>query len=269
MGRRAPVGLQFARLLKNGLQPGPEAFSAAVMEKPLQFGIVARGLEDALVLDSRVRDGLECLGLLRERPASRADRPEMAAAELHGVDLLGAAAVHPLRLPDGQAVKIREERLLSGPACRSVAPDVLKGAVRSVDSFAQAPPKITDGKPLLMGEAQIGKRVPRIELLPHRRASVNVGRLPESERMSFLREAEALKGLSADRAELLAVFRHIPIEMVSQMRFFSGNKVILYTLLRGLRRTTTRVHDMAAVRDAASQDVHLVPHRTKCRVVTL
>ena len=268
-GRRARVGPQSAWQLRKGLRPGLAAFPNAVKEKSLQLGAVTGGLDEALLFDSHVRDGLECLGQSHERSESGPGGPDLSAARTDSVDLLLAARVSPLKLPDAKAVGVRQEKLIAGPGCRAFSMDTLKSAVRAENCFAQAPPKVANGERLLLGKAEIGKLIPRIELFPHRRTSVEIGCLPDSERASFLKEAEALKGLRADRAELLAVFRHVPIEMVSRMRFLSGKRIILYTLSCGPRRTTTRVHDMAAVRDAASQEIHLVPHRTRFRSVSL
>ena len=84
-----------------------------------------------------------------------------------------------------------------------------------------------------------------------------------------MREAEALKGIPAERAELLAVFRHVPIEIISRLRYVAENHILVFSISRLSGPTSTRVHDMAAVRDIVSQDVHLIPHRTQFRAVSL
>ena len=109
----------------------------------------------------------------------------------------------------------------------------------------------------------------KLSRFAHRRKSVDLGLLQDLERRSFLREAEVLKHVPADRAELLAVFRSIPIELIARLRYLAGRKEILYSIACGSMRTRTNVHDMAAIRDSANQEVHLVPHRTKSRPVFL
>jgi hypothetical protein len=154
--------------------------------------------------------------------------------------------------------------------CRSISTDIIvKGAIHEPGYFIHALPKIIDRKQSLFGIVQVGNWLSRIELFPYKRISLQISELLDSECKSFLHEAEAIKGVPADRAELLAVFRNIPIEMISKMRYLAEKKIILYTICRGVRRTHTRVHDMAAIRDTGSQDVFLIPHRSRFQSVCL
>ena len=57
--------------------------------------------------------------------------------------------------------------------------------------------------------------------------------------------------------------------MISRLRFVAEESTIFYTIFDGANRKRTRVHDLAAVRDAANQEIHLVPHRMRYRTVNL
>jgi hypothetical protein len=109
----------------------------------------------------------------------------------------------------------------------------------------------------------------KISELPISQISIDIEELADSERSGFLHEAEVLKGIPSDQAKLLAVFRHVPIEMISRLCFLEEKNAILYSIARESRITKTRVHDMAAVRDQQSREIHLIPHRMRFRSVSL
>ena len=111
--------------------------------------------------------------------------------------------------------------------------------------------------------------MPRVTKYPHCRKSVDISALPVAVRDGFLREAEVLKGIDIDNCELLAVFRRVPIELISQLRFLSETRMILYTISSRPVRTRTRVHDLAVICDMSKQEIHFVPHRTQYRLVFL
>jgi hypothetical protein len=201
--------------------------------------------------------------VLREAPLA-----DVATSKTHQVDMLDAAEVRNLSMPDAQRAAIREGRLIPTLNTRSTEVGFGRTGVRSIESLREHPVKIKDGSRMLLESPGV-RATEQIFGFPHRRRSVDLGRLKDSEPRSFLHEAEVLKHLPADRAELLAVFRNIPIELISRLRFLSGRKEILYSISKGPARTRTNVHDMAAIRDRANQEVHLVPHRTKSRPVLL
>jgi len=86
---------------------------------------------------------------------------------------------------------------------------------------------------------------------------------------SFLREAEVLRGVPPGQGELLAVFRNVPVEIVSRLRFVQDKNMIIYSVTLPLSSRSTRLHDLAAVRDISREVVHLVPHRTRYQTVIL
>lgn len=239
-------------------------------------------LDDALSARTEVVDGLWLLSpgdtsspkaashVARLSGADRSEAPlaDMAISKMHQVDMLGAAEVRSLSMPDAQQATIRQGRMIPAPNTRTPAIGFGRTAVRSPESFREHPVEVKDGRRMLLASPAVHASE-QISRFPQRRKSMDLGRLNDSERRSFLHEAEVLKHLPADRAELLAVFRSIPIELISRLRFLAGRKEILYSISRGPTRTRTNVHDMAAIRDSANQEVHLVPHRTKSRPVRL
>jgi hypothetical protein len=117
----------------------------------------------------------------------------------------------------------------------------------------------------------LGNRIIFSQLLelPYIRISIDPNLLATAEYAGFLREVEIIKGMTADRCELLAVFRHIPIEIIAHLRFLAERNILVYKISTEMRRTQTRVHDLAAIRDNDSKEIHLIAHRTRCRTVFL
>jgi hypothetical protein len=187
----------------------------------------------------------------------------------HTVDLLGAASVLSLTLPNEQQARIRQGTLHFNCTFRSIPMDVLKSEVHMMEHFKSLSLQVKDGNVLLWGNSPVISRTSPIAELPYLRSSLDIDALQDSERNGFLHEAEVLKHVPIDRAELLAVFRHVPIEMISQMRYLAERRIILYTISREPRRSQTRVYDMAVVQDTANREIHMIPHRTQCRSVTL
>lgn len=169
-------------------------------------------------------------------------------------------------MPEAHRTRVRQETLVMVPKPRSAATEI-ESHIHMVESLEDRPVRVQD-YPLLLSHPAIHATA-KISELPHRRASAEVVGLEDSERNSFLREAEVLKRIPSDRAELLAVFRHVPIEMISRLRFLADSREILYAIQEEPKRTQTRVHDLAVIRDAANQEIHLVPHRTKSRSILL
>lgn len=110
---------------------------------------------------------------------------------------------------------------------------------------------------------------PKIRVLPHVRRSLNLQTISPALRESFLREAEAMNDVAPGQGELLAVFRNVPLAMVSRLRFLEKSGIVLYTIASASNPSRTRVHDMGAVLDRAKQVTHLVAHRTRCKMAIL
>jgi hypothetical protein len=259
----------FVEWLKEKLRLRFSLFPISIKEDSMPIETRTFDWEKDLVVDTHVHDGLLSINAWTER-SSAACRHDGYSGRVRSIELLAGAQVQDLKLPNKQEAPIRQMNLFIRGGCRSLSIDiVLKGAIHEMGYFINALPKIIDRKQSLIGIAQVGSRLSRIEIFPYKRTSLQICELLDSECQSFLHEAEAIKGIPVDRAELLAVFRHIPIEMISKMRYLAENKIILYTICRGIRRTHTRVHDMAAIRDTGSQDIFLVPHRSRFQSVYL
>jgi hypothetical protein len=242
---------------------------SAVQEQPLSLDADAVDFEAALLVTSNVLDGLGTLGGWGDFSARIACEPDDNSGGTHCVDLLDPAIVRNLGLPNEYHARIQQRTVAISPIPKSLPINVRAAAIRSLECLQSRTAEVRDGNRLLTMNPAMGAMESHIENMPHLQASLDVDALRDSERNGFLREATILKGVPADRAELLAVFRHVPIEMISRLRFLAETKTIVYSISGGPSRTHTRVHDLAAVRDTASRDIHLIPHRTKFRQVSL
>jgi hypothetical protein len=241
----------------------------AVREQSLRLDANAISLDEALSAHANVLDGFGALGRWTECSTGAACELDEFPALTRCVDLMGTAVVRSLRLPNEYRARIQQGRLAINPNCRSSPTNIRSAAVHALEQFQNQLPEVKDGDRLLMINPAVGMWTSLISEFPHMRASLDIDALQDSECKGFLHEAEILKGVPAARAELIAVFRHVPIEMISRLRFLAEKNVILYSIWDEPKRTHTRVHDLAAIRDTASQEIHLVPHRTQFRSVSL
>jgi hypothetical protein len=122
--------------------------------------------------------------------------------------------------------------------------------------LAAAMPKVLDGTTTL-------------SRFPHTRKGLVPSQIGEAETESHLNEARATKGVVPENASLVAVFRRIPVELISRVRFDEGRGLLVFRLVSCRGRRLTRVYDVAAIRDASTGELHLVSHRTRNRAVVL
>ncbi len=239
----------------------------AVKEMPL--GIESRliSLDHDLSMNANVLNGLGICGL-DPGPDATVPLPGIAGPKIHSCDLSSGAVVRRLSIPNVERMRVHQKMLFLSPRLRETAVGIPPGTMRTTRLLQEDPPGIRKFEKLVLGEPLVRTHA-QISEFPHRRRSADVEWFSDSERRSFLREAEILKGIPSERAELVAIFRHVPIEVISQLRFMSDTNEIQYRIPDEPRRTQTRVHDMAVIRDAGGKEIHLVPHRTKCRVVPL
>lgn len=226
-------------------------------------------LDDALPACAIVKDGMEVIENPGYPATGAAAGSALAAGAAREVRLIGDAAVFDVALQGEGRVCTREEPLSFAAPARTFALSFKNTGVRAADSFLTLVPKARDGRQFLIQDPVMPVSKYEISKLPHTIRGVGVETLKDSECKSFLREAEALKGIPAESAELLAVFRHVPIEVISRLRFIEEGNVISYGISPAPRPTSTRVHDMAAVRDEVSGEIYLIPHRTRFRAVSL
>ena len=244
-------------------------FPSAVREHSLSFEVNAVSLETALPVTVDVLDGLGALGEWTDCFARIAGDLDGNMDTIHCVDLLNTAIVRNLNLPNEYRARIQQCAVALNPFPRSMPVGIQATAVHKLECMQNRTAEVRDGNRLLTMNSAIGALNSSISELPHSQTSLDVDALKDSERNGFLHEAAILKGIPADQAELMAVFRHVPIEMISRLRFVAETKTIIYRINGEPRRTHTRVHDLAAVRDKASREIHLIPHRTKFRQVSL
>jgi hypothetical protein len=256
-------------------------FAASVRDGSLSIPARSASLDTTLAADTNIVDGLGMLSV----PESSERQPQAAFENcgaalpleeatdggtkgIHSAPLLSLSSVQDLAMPDSQRAAIRQGRMIPLPDSRSWECRFRRMGVHSLETFREQGVKVTEGYRMFLTAPAV-RSGSHIYRMPHRRKSVDLARLKDSDRRSYLHEAEILKSVPAERAELLAVFTGIPIELISRLRFLAGRKEILYSITSGPGRTQTNLHDIAAVRDNASQEVHLVPHRTRSRRVLL
>jgi hypothetical protein len=241
----------------------------AVKGESLDISADAKSLDSDLDISAQVK---EALGAFGSQPILTGefsyDFPD-SGGFVRDVELYKSCRVRNLDLPDQGHAQIRQEKMEIAPIVRLMPISIRAAEIIMLESLFSQMPEVKDGKRILVSYPSIQNLTSQISELPHARASIKLDQLQDTERSSFLREAEILKGIPIDRVEILAIFRHVPIELISRLRLLADQTAILYSISRETKSTQTRVHDMAAIRDIGSQEVHLIPHRTQYRSVSL
>jgi hypothetical protein len=254
----SPGGQGLAPGLKNRLLARLRGLQSrtAIKEQSLEIGTSTVVLDSELNAGTHVQDGLGALALTTGITGEIGE----CASEVTDIDLLQSTVVLAIVCPNERVIRVADVRLLPVPNTRFFTTNLRPGMLRAVGSLRTA--QVNDGNPLLLAQPYIRGRMSQIAAIPHRRASMDIGRLQDSERREFLNEAQILKGIRFENAEVIAVFRHVPIEMITRLRYLENQQAIVYSVSGGPRRTRTRVHDMAVVRDKAKGEIHLIPRRT-------
>jgi hypothetical protein len=185
--------------------------AVGIKAEPLTIGAIVFCLDAAISASAVVRDGLASI--------ENADNSMMPAVEAFAqtgktareAGLLEDTRVCSLELHGEGHARVQESHLSLDWPTRSLALNLQSGGVRAVDVLWERAIRSRDGDRFLMRNAPVPRPRYKIALLPHTREGVPMEMLRDAERSSFLREAAALKGIAADRAELLVVFRHVPI----------------------------------------------------------
>jgi hypothetical protein len=97
---------------------------------------------------------------------------------------------------------------------------------------------------------------------PHERISLELDAMSAFRVESLARQAEVLRKWEHGQAEVVALFPRVPVELLSRVRFSQEGNRLTYILHPAIRVKSTRVHDLIAIRDRKSGEVHLVPERT-------
>jgi hypothetical protein len=259
--------LGFLGRLSLKLRPGKAR--GVVQDGSLDIAANAISLDDSLCANAIVKDAFSTPGCPPLSLFKVSRDPGEQACTVRQVDLVRNTDTFDLQLPDEGRASIRQINIKIAAICRQSLHVISDAEVLDLETPYNHPPPLRDGGRFLLADPPVRQLTAKMSELPLAQKTVKVQELPDSERSGFLHEAEVLKGIPADQAELLAVFRHVPIEVISRLRFLEERKAILYSLARETQLTKTRVHDMAAVRDQRSREIHLVPHRSRFKSVAL
>ena len=192
-----------------------------------------------------------------------------ASNTVHDAILIGPVPIRPLILPDTENVRIKQVLVSIIPYCRSMRMVMGPAPVRGPGSVKLHTPLIGGNGGIFPKNPPIGALMQQVSSIPIRQTGIDITALPESEYNGYVQEAVQIKGIPADKCELIALFRHVPIEVISKLHFHNDAKEIVYSLSSKLNRSRTRVYDLMVIREASRKEVHLVPHRTRSRAVVL
>jgi hypothetical protein len=236
--------------------------STDALGQSLELDVNTKDLDVALDSNAEIRDGILKLGGWDERFSG-------LSCAIKQENLIRPAAVENLSMPNKQSARIKQDVLMVQPRLQSIPMSSLSPIVIAA-THTMISPTAVDSKDMHF-PVVLGNRILFSQLLelPHIRTSIDPNLLATADYVGFLREVEIIKGVTADRCELLAVFRHIPIEIIAHLRFLAERNILVYKISTEIHRTQTRVHDLAAVRDNDSQEIHLIAHRTRYQTVFL
>lgn len=242
-------------------------------ELPLGMGVDVFSAEEFISTSKLVSDGLGYLASPESFKGWRESRCQVDVAEMkiHSLEPLPEPASKKIALLGDLLIRVNRQEWIHFPVARASLQDSLgkKTRVRSVMCLHELGRARSCSQ--WLSPVRIGVRTGTagISALPQTGWTLDLNEIKESERESFLREAAALKGVAPGRGELLAIFRNVPIEIVSRLSFTKETGMIHYNLTFNPSLRRTRVHDLAAVRDVSTDEIHLVAHRTRYRTVFL
>jgi hypothetical protein len=222
-----------------------------------------------------VRDGLGIIGPSTKtvaRPASAGDREEQRIqVKVSSVHFVRHAEVGEFAIALPEALSVTGQDWIRSPEILSKMPGLLKKPLRSLAMPLLNVLPAVRAVMWQIAPSAVGVRsaADKFSGLPHIRRSEDLQSLSQGEQDSLLREAESLKGIRRENGEILALFRCVPVEMISKINFLENKRTILYTLRSDLRARSTRVQTLAVVKDRPTASWYFVPNRTSYRVVSL
>jgi hypothetical protein len=244
-------------------------FPGTVREGALSLVTSIHQPGDALQLSAHVIDGLEMLG---EVPSSSIPAEPRAIedrkAKIRAVELFNGAKIRTLQVPTNR-IRLRQTAPVVSCHSRALKMFVESVAVHKFETTRFPLPLVSESAAWFLPNPAVSVETAHISGLPQARGSVEIGALKRSEREELLREAEAQKGIAPGESELIALFRNVPVEMISRLHFLAEKKMIYFSISQEPIRTRTRVYDMAAVRNISSREIHLISSRTHYRSVVL
>ncbi len=166
---------------------------------------------------------------------------------------------------------VRRQETIPPSRCTGVGIPHLEDSVKigSLPGIAEGAGVRTRSAECRVPEASILEATAKMKMYPHMRRSADLNAVDTRVYESFVCEAEAVNGLAGNQTELLAIFRCVPVAMISRFRFLEESRMLFYTISSSNCPSCTRVHDLAAVRDNSSRTVRLVAHRTRYRTALL
>jgi hypothetical protein len=251
---------------------GPAALPCPIHSTSLSILSKTINLNEELVARAEVHDGLTQIDPVLDSPQS--DRARSITNTFKcGIYSVGLSypqnAVRDFPLTWGSRLKVHSGTLKVTLTLHNIALHERANHVRNIECLPAGTSPVNNGNQWIIKEAQVKSNLSELSALSFKRMSLDIGRLDDSECQGFLKEAEALRHIPVERSELLAVFRSVPIEIISRLQYLSDKRMIIFGISSQLRRTQTRLHDMAAIRDLADQEIHLVPHRAQYKTVAL
>jgi hypothetical protein len=244
-------------------------YTCTVKSKHLELDAHPVSFDSALPLESRVQDGLRMLGLPPQTSIDKSRKAAEIPVCVHPINLSISSTVKNIFKVDEKALNIKNLKMIISPYIRSYMANIKPIAVHEFRSLFKTPACIIAGNNFFISIPAIGIHKEKIDNIPYRMETLDINKMKPQEIRSFKHEAEVLKNLTEDRAELIAFFTHVPIEMISWLRYLDQEKSIIYSIANTPKRTNTRLHDMAVMQDIVSREIHLVLHRTQFRTVTL
>jgi hypothetical protein len=180
----------------------------------------------------------------------------------------------------GEVKSVELSLLRAAPLLRDLSllkwPEIREGLVRVLPrrlrvfapTLVPASPRVTN---IRGGILPLESKVLSHDLrqFPYMRPSVELDALSVPRAEGLARQAESLQAWENGRAEVVAYFSRVPVELLSRVRFVQDRRQLVYYLHSARKVTKTRIHDLIAVRDRKSGDVHFVPERTSFRIATL
>lgn len=249
--------------------------SASAGTLPLGIETVLGELADFRIEQPGIVDGIDSLNKLgaRIQPKELARRGEDGnfprVFRAYMLTARGRIVTVPLKIVAAALVVAPE--MVGTPSVQSVRTRMIDGEVkvRSLATLTEAEPVRDMSDRCQVSQPLVRDRTVKMAGYPHIRGGVDLERLDDKERESFLQEAATLKGISAAQGELLAIYRNVPVEVISKAHYVEEKKLLLYTLESGSGRGRVRLHDMGVVRDSAAGKIHMVVHRTQFKTVAV
>lgn len=224
------------------------------------------GLEDISHFPSSIKNGLDTFNVVVSQPDPKSLEHIETDTLIHKAGLIGGARIFPLELPNEDNVQVRQALLNIIPYCRQFLIGIGPAPVHIPASVQLRLPRTGGNGVLISRQPAIISMMSLAFDLPIRQTSVDIKSMTDSEKRSFLQEAKHRRGFPTDKCELIAYFRHVPIEMISKLHFLNDEKAIIYSISSGLNRSRTRVYDVMVILDG-SKEVHVIPHGTRNRMV--